>query len=207
MPGIETTSTKELSMANQLGEIQHIVVLMLENRSFDHMLGFLYADQQNQSPSGQPFDGLTGNESNPASNGEAVKVYAIQASDSNAYFQPAADPGEGYSATNSQLFGTVAAPSPPVATNQGFVTDYAYTLGWESKKPSWSVLPDTVASDIMGMFTPDMLPVLSGLARGYAVCDQCRPRPCRIARSCARRPVRGTWTTTPKPIPRRASSA
>jgi len=159
-------------MANQLGEIQHIVVLMLENRSFDHMLGFLYADRNNQSLSGQPFDGLTGNESNPSSSGEAVQVYAIQAGDNNAYFQPGADPGEGYSATNSQLFGTVAAPTPPVATNQGFVTDYAYTLGWESKKPSWSVLPGTVASDIMGMFTPEMLPVLSGLARGYAVCDQ-----------------------------------
>ncbi|WP_297354111.1 alkaline phosphatase family protein, partial [Paraburkholderia sp.] len=39
-------------MANQLAAIQHIVVLMLENRSFDHMLGFLYTDQQNKSPSG-----------------------------------------------------------------------------------------------------------------------------------------------------------
>jgi phospholipase C len=27
----------------QLSSIQHIVQLMLENRSFDHMLGFLYA--------------------------------------------------------------------------------------------------------------------------------------------------------------------
>jgi phospholipase C len=159
-------------MANRLAAIEHIVVLMLENRSFDHMLGFLYSDQQNQSPSGHPFDGLTGNESNPAASGEAVQVYAIRASDSNAFFQPGADPGEGYSATNSQLFGTVNAPLPPEATNQGFVSDYAYTLGWESKKPSWSVLPGTVASKIMGMYTPDMLPVLSGLARGYAVCDQ-----------------------------------
>ena len=160
-------------MANQLAAIQHIVVLMLENRSFDHMLGFLYTDQQNKSPSGQAFDGLTGNESNPASKkGESVKVYKIQSSDSNAYFQPGADPGEGYSATNSQLFGTVTAPSPANATNQGFVTDYDYTLGWESKEPSWGVLKGTVASDIMGMYTPETLPVLSGLARGYAVCDQ-----------------------------------
>jgi phospholipase C len=30
--------------ANQLGSVEHIVVLVLENRSFDHMLGFLYAD-------------------------------------------------------------------------------------------------------------------------------------------------------------------
>jgi phospholipase C len=170
--GLRNEINEGVSMANQLAAIEHVVVLMLENRSFDHMLGFLYTDQQNKSPAGQAFDGLTGNESNPAANGEAVKVYAIQASDSNAYFQPGADPGEGYSATNSQLFGTVKAPTPPVATNQGFVSDYVYTLGWESKKPSWSVLPGTVASDIMGMYTPAMLPVLSGLARGYAVCDQ-----------------------------------
>jgi phospholipase C len=28
--------------ANQLGSVEHIVVLVLENRSFDHMLGFLF---------------------------------------------------------------------------------------------------------------------------------------------------------------------
>ena len=45
---------------NQLSSVQHVVQLMLENRSFDHMLGFLYADRQNISPTGQPFEGLTG---------------------------------------------------------------------------------------------------------------------------------------------------
>jgi phospholipase C len=70
------------------------------------------------------------------------------------------------------LFGTNKAPTPAVAANSGFVTDFAYTLGWQSKEKGWSILPGTVASDIMGMFTPGMLPVLSGLARGYAVCDQ-----------------------------------
>jgi len=32
--------------------IEHIVVLMLENRSFDHMLGYLYSGSGNASPSG-----------------------------------------------------------------------------------------------------------------------------------------------------------
>ena len=36
--------------------VNHIVVLMLENRSFDHMLGFLYADAHNVSPTGKPFE-------------------------------------------------------------------------------------------------------------------------------------------------------
>ncbi|MDF2256574.1 alkaline phosphatase family protein [Streptantibioticus ferralitis] len=45
--------------ATRLSLIDHIVVLMLENRSFDHMLGFLYTHQGNRSASGQPFEGPT----------------------------------------------------------------------------------------------------------------------------------------------------
>src|ERR1700727_2511201 len=97
---------------SQLTQINHIVVLMLENRSFDHMLGFLYAD----------------------SSDKAVPVYQIKSTTSNAYFMPGADPGEGYTATNSQLFNKTTAPVPPTATTNGFVTDYVYTLGWESEE-------------------------------------------------------------------------
>jgi phospholipase C len=156
--------------ATPLSPINNIVVLMLENRSFDHMLGFLYADSGNISPTGQPFEGLTGTESNPDENGAAVPVYKIQATDQNAYYMPGADPGEGYSATNSQLFGTTKAPTPPVAINQGFITDFNYTLGWEGPE-NWSILAGTTANSIMGIFTPQMLPILSGLAQGFAVCD------------------------------------
>ena len=113
---------------SELSSINHIVVLMFENRSFDHMLGFLYSDSGNESPAGQPFDGLTGTESNPDGSGKTVSVFKIKATDSNAYFMPGADPGEGYTATNSQLFNATKAPVPPLETNSGFVTDYAYTL-------------------------------------------------------------------------------
>jgi len=159
------------SPGSQLMTVQHIVLLMLENRSFDSMLGFLYADKGNKSPQGRPFDGLTGTEFNLDSGGAKVEVFKIDGSMKNAYFMPGADPGEGYAATNSQLFGSITAPANPVATNGGFVSDFRYTLGWESKDPSWGVLPGTVPKNIMGMFTPQMLPVLSALARGYAVCD------------------------------------
>ena len=155
-----------------LSSIDHIVVLMLENRSFDHMLGFLYSHTSNISPTGQAFDGLTGTESNPDAKGHAVSVFPITPSMKNAYFMPGADPGEGYSATNKQLFGNATAPTPPVAANTGFITDFAYTLGWQAKEKGWSILPGTVPANIMGMYTPSMLPILSGLARGYAVCDQ-----------------------------------
>jgi phospholipase C len=159
------------STSSPLSGINHIVVVMLENRSFDHMLGFLYTDAGNKSPTGQAFEGLTGKETNPsASGGEPVTVYKIAAGATNTYFLPGADPGEGYTATNSQLFGNNTAPTPPVATNQGFVANFSYTLGWEGKEKE-SILAGTVASDIMAMHTPETLPVLSALARGFAVCD------------------------------------
>ena len=157
-----------------LSTIQHVVVLMLENRSFDHMLGFLYSGSGNVSPAGHPFDGLTGTEANSPSSGSPVTVFKIEPSTPNAYFMPGADPGEGYMATNSQLFGSTDGPASPGAVPGmgGFVQDFAYTLGWQSQEGTWSIVPGTTASDIMGCFTPETLPVLSALATGYAVCDQ-----------------------------------
>jgi phospholipase C len=155
---------------NQLPAIQHIVHLMLENRSFDHMLGFLYEESGNVSPAGAAFEGLTGQESNPDSGQSPVSVYKINPADPGAYFMPGADPGEGYANTNSQLFGRGHAPVPPVATNQGFVTNFDATIAWD-QRVGRSVEAGTTAANIMGIFTPAALPVLSGLARGFAVCD------------------------------------
>ncbi|MFG2910866.1 alkaline phosphatase family protein [Kitasatospora sp. NPDC048286] len=156
---------------DQLAAIDHIVVLMLENRSFDHMLGFLYTDQGNRSPSGQPYEGLTGRESNPDTTGAQVPVFRIKPADPGAYYMPGADPGEGYQATNQQLFGTTTVASPaPAATNQGFVANFAATLALRAQQGR-SILPGTTAKSIMGCFSPETLPVMSALARGYAVCD------------------------------------
>src|ERR1700744_1164809 len=101
--------------------IEHIVVLMLENRSFDHMLGYLYTREDNKSPLGHPFDGLTGKESNPDSTGKAVTVFPITGTTQNGYFMPGADPGEGHKATNSQLYGSDKAPprQPPARKSGG----------------------------------------------------------------------------------------
>ncbi|HMD91692.1 MAG TPA: alkaline phosphatase family protein [Trebonia sp.] len=155
-----------------LAAVNHVVVLMLENRSLDHMLGFLYTADGNVSPSGMPYEGLTGTESNPDSSGNPVTVFQVTPSTPNAYFMPGADPGEGYKATNDQLYSTDNGPSQTgqAATCKGFVKDFAYTLGWE-RTEGWSILPGTTANDIMGCFTPETLPVLSALATGYAVCD------------------------------------
>ncbi|HZB98030.1 MAG TPA: alkaline phosphatase family protein, partial [Candidatus Sulfotelmatobacter sp.] len=161
-----------MTSSDGLGSVEHVVVLMLENRSFDHMLGFLYTDEGNVSPSGQPFEGLTGNESNPDASGKRISVHKIDPTAQHAYFTPGADPGEGYAATNAQLFDSASPPTPPAPSNSGFVKNFASTLAWEEKNPGWSVLPGTVPNDIMAMYTPQMLPVLSGLARGFAVCDR-----------------------------------
>jgi phospholipase C len=154
-----------------LASINHVVMLMLENRSFDHMLGYLYADAGNVAPSGQPFEGLTGKESCPDSNGNPVPVFQITPSTPNAYFMPGADPGEGYKSTNHQLFGHDAPPADgTVGTMQGFVRDFSTAITRETNA-GWTIVPGTKETDVMGCFTPQMLPVLSALAKGYAVCD------------------------------------
>jgi phospholipase C len=158
-------------VANELAQIDHIVVLMLENRSFDHMLGYLYTEAGNVTPGGQAYDGLTGTESNPEAAGSPVSVYQLDPSGADVYLSPGADPGEGYTATNDQLFGTTTPASGATPTNAGFVTDFASTLTWE-QQDKWSIVAGTEASEIMGMYTPELLPVLSGLAKGFAVCDQ-----------------------------------
>jgi|HubBroStandDraft_1064217.scaffolds.fasta_scaffold03094_9 phospholipase C len=148
---------------NQLPSINHIVQLMLENRSFDHMLGFLY-------PKSDSFEGLAGSESNTDASGNTVTVYQIDHTAPGAYFMPGADPGEGYSNTNEQLFGSGKPPVPPAATNSGFVTNFADAIAYDQRSRR-SVQAGTTASDIMGVFPPAALPVLSGLAAGFAVCD------------------------------------
>ncbi|MGA2785193.1 MAG: alkaline phosphatase family protein [Candidatus Bathyarchaeia archaeon] len=54
--------------------IDHVFVVMLENRSFDHMLGF--SQIQGTDPSGTltKIEGLTGKESNISLNGDLVNV-------------------------------------------------------------------------------------------------------------------------------------
>ncbi len=141
---------------------------MLENRSFDHMLGFLYPNRT--GPNGQPFEGLLGTETNNDGSGKPVTVFQIDMSDPHAYYMPGADPGEGYANTNAHLFGAGKPPSPAVATNCGFITNFDAAISYDQRSKR-TVLPNTAASNIMGIFPPSALPVLSGLAKGFAVCD------------------------------------
>lgn len=205
-------------MTSPKGKIKHVIVVMFENRSFDHMLGFLYKDNNNVSPLGHPFEGLTGNETNPDSQGNAIKVFPIQNDSPYSYYMPRMDPGEGFMNTNFQLFGALKPPFPKgIGPNQGFVRDFESKIGYkyfgdppyhpskptstneEKSSPAHNhstdyhdedydhwyhhtesiheglkivpQFPGTKPSDIMGIYTPEMLPVMSGLAKNYAVCD------------------------------------
>lgn len=165
------------------GRMDHLVVVMFENRSFDNLLGYLY------SPAERPgFEGVTGRVlSNPTPQlllGTAPASISVHPSRS--FAAPYPDPGEEYPHVNTQLFGTVLPESnrflgaddmsapynladPPGAPPpmSGFVQDYVDTFRW-----SMGRLPDEREySQIMACYTPDQVPVLSGLAKGFACFD------------------------------------
>jgi phospholipase C len=139
-----------------LDQIEHVVVLMLENRSFDNLLGKLY-------PAGPDFDGLTGNESNLDPQHNAVKVWNSPGTAPATMSIPTPDPGELWLDINTQLFGASAVPTPPNPTMSGFVKNYL-----DQATPGHAYPVDRV----MHYFTPDQVPALSTLAKQFAVCDR-----------------------------------
>src|ERR1700751_2173427 len=132
-------------------KIQTLIVLMMENRSFDHMLGLMKSTNY-------PIDGLNGDEINHDSTGEPVKV-----NNSAAYSGDlGTDPSHDFEDVMEQMFG-VRAPNTTTQTPDmsGFVRNYERFTGSIS-----------AASNIMKCFDPNKLPILSTLAREYAVCDR-----------------------------------
>jgi phospholipase C len=141
-------------MSVGLDNLKNIVVLMMENRSFDHMLGSLSLVVQNGVKTYPSINGLTGNESNPDTNGNVVKVQP------NAKFQSQLDPDPDhhFPGVDRQLFGGAPAGTGRVANMQGFVKDY-FTQTNDVNRSHY----------IMSYFTPDKLPVLTTLATEFAV--------------------------------------
>jgi phospholipase C len=144
---------------NALNAIKHVFVLMLENRSFDHMFA---------------LSGIPG-------------IHAATAADSNSFngvtyhFQGGApesmpnDPLHGFCDVLMQLCGAGAdcsnASPYPARTNSGFVEDYATTTiesGLFEHKP----LPVADYGKVMlGVDTPVQTPALYTLATEFALCD------------------------------------
>jgi phospholipase C len=133
-------------MGAGLDHLKHIVVLMMENRSFDHMLGSLKADDPR-------INGLTGNESNPDTTNEPAKVQPL--ADFQGQLDP--DPDHHFPAVNQQLFSGTNGP-PGVPSMQGFVQSY-----FQQRRDL------SHSRKIMYYFPKQKLPVLTSLARSFAL--------------------------------------
>jgi phospholipase C len=131
-----------------LDALKHIVVLMMENRSFDHLLG----DLKRVNPN---IDGLDGTESNPDTANPSGKVTVQANAEYQAQLQP--DPGHHFDDVKLQLFGTTD-DGVTQANMQGFVKSY------------FSEQKDVAHSHgIMSYFPAAKVPVISRLAQDYAV--------------------------------------
>ncbi|XP_010923059.1 non-specific phospholipase C1 [Elaeis guineensis] len=132
------------------GPIKTVVVLVMENRSFDHMLGWL------TTKSSRPdIDGLTGRESNRlnASDPDSPEIFV---SDDAVFVD--SDPGHSFQAIREQIFGSADASADPAPMN-GFAQQ-AHSMGLG------------MARTVMGGFSPDAVPVYAALADEFAVFDR-----------------------------------
>jgi phospholipase C len=142
-----------------LPTINHVFVLMLENRSFDHMLGLSKiagTDAVTSKPT--EINGLSAGENN-SFNGVAYPVGP------NAPATMDKDPYHEFPDVLEHLCGSAAkyppgGPYPPV-NNSGFVSNYVNSAG----------APIADAGQVMQYFLPSGMPVLTALANEFAVCD------------------------------------
>jgi len=129
-----------------LDALKHIVVLMMENRSFDHMLGSLKAVNQQ-------IDGVDGTQFNRDTQGNQVFVQPL--AEFQSQLDP--DPDHHFPAVDQQIFAGDQSATR-VATMQGFVQNY------------FQQQQDVAHSQkIMYYFSADKLPVLTSLATNFAV--------------------------------------
>ncbi|SNR29747.1 alkaline phosphatase family protein [Flavobacterium sp. ov086] len=172
-----------------LETFDHIVVLMLENRSFDNLLGYLY--ENDEVPQNKSFDGLYNPEvdyANPIPKRAAKDPGKTSISPSRAvdYSVPYPDPGEEYPHVNTQLFNKIIpdtnvgkldhrmkAPynlpsSASIPGMNGFVNDYENNL-----RSTYNIDQPTHEQYevIMQCFQPDQIPAMATLAKEFAVFD------------------------------------
>jgi phospholipase C len=127
-----------------LEKVDHIVVLLLENRSFDHMLGYLSL----QGGRGD-IDGLRSEFSNEYD----ARAYPVHHLDTPAV---ADDPDHCADAVDLQLGDGAMG---------GFVESYAKTLSDRGVR-------DADVGRVMGYYDRADLPVYDHLAREFAICDR-----------------------------------
>jgi phospholipase C len=139
---------KEARMA--LEDIEHIVVLVMENRSFDHYLGYLRLEGYRDAL-GAEVDGLDPAMKNPdRSTGKDHAVRRLEA--------PRFNPSPKHEFTN--VAGQLAYNERGDAQSLGFVNDYGAVKGV------------TDPGAVMGYYDKTTLTTYDALARGFVVCDR-----------------------------------
>jgi phospholipase C len=149
-------------------DIEHVVVVMMENRSFDSLLGWLYEETGNRPkfniPDQSPptFDGLVKNTFSNKFGGK--QVFASHPPTAwppanNPQAVPTPDPHEEFEFVTQQLFGTKSPVAGTIPDMSGFLANYADAAN-----------PD-IAGQIMQSFSAKEASVINGLARNFAVCD------------------------------------
>jgi phospholipase C len=147
-------------MANLL--FDHIVVLMLENRSFDHLFGYLGKGD------GLGLHGAGAVNYLKAGDRTSTAFSSHQGGD---YTAVGEGPSHSLKETNVQLFGTprptpaVAAQTPPL---NGFVESFGISLQAKFKRPA----TNNELQQVMNCFDATQLPVLSTLAKEFVLCDR-----------------------------------
>jgi phospholipase C len=137
----------------------HVVVLMLENRSFDHLFGYLgLGEGLNKAPY---TNYLRADDSTTT---------AFSTKMGGDYTASGEGPSHSLKQVNEQLFGStkVAANIDAGRANlSGFVSSLVTALTYDLKRtPTTSELQEA-----MNCFDPVQLPVLSTLARSFVLCD------------------------------------
>eukprot|EP01116_Phalansterium_solitarium_P001853 TRINITY_DN11677_c0_g1_i1.p1 TRINITY_DN11677_c0_g1~~TRINITY_DN11677_c0_g1_i1.p1 ORF type:complete len:481 (+),score=153.37 TRINITY_DN11677_c0_g1_i1:138-1580(+) len=131
--------------------IKHIVVLMMENHSFDNLLGWL------------PGVGdLTGAEYNlaNASDPTSKRYYAGKGSDYCTF----PDPDHSFPGTQFEIF----APNAPPVDDNGTETMGGFAERYLQLHEPGTAVPDPQL--VMNAFTPDQLPIISTLAQEFLTC-------------------------------------
>ncbi len=163
-----------MDMKQMQEQIKHVVVVMLENRSFDNLLGWLYDTDETSGlkhvpplkPGDPPFYGLAGQDLKKLAN-SAGELTVPPSRGVPVLFSPQYDPHEPYLHVNVQLFEQEKNPAPGTTpTMKGFLSDYA------TKWPTWDWDKDKdKIAEVMDCFMPAEAPVINGLGRFYGVSD------------------------------------
>jgi phospholipase C len=174
------------------GAIKHVFVLVLENRSFDHMLGASTGtvDENGGIHPGTGVDAVTGqpttvNAAVDQTNAQNGTVFQVRA---GAPFVMPVDPPHEFCDVQLQLASTSISGNPaddkcgysgayPPLTMAGFVESYynQATLDAANPDPTEQQAGRAALADldaVMASLTQAQVPVLSTLVSQFAVCDQ-----------------------------------